>query len=191
MRRSLLPAVLLLVLVAPPAPAHGWLFRRPAEVRYYSYYAPAPVYWMPVRTVAYPVYVHPIIEVAPPMIEVAPPVVSIPDLAVPVPAPPSTLPEVPRMPPAGATSLRPDTSFFDLYTGVGRGGAAARASVAFWNLTPGALTLRVGGQEQTLPPGRSVRLELPRLFAWQVAGRASQTASIPASHSTAELLIRR
>ena len=185
MRRSLLPAVLLLLLVAPPAPAHGWLFRRPAEVRYYSYYAPAPVYWMPVRTVAYPVYVQPLIEVAPP------PVVSVPALAVPVPAPPSTLPEVPRMPPADTTARRADTSFFDLYTGTGRGGAADRASVAFWNLTPGVLTLRVGGQERALPPGRSVRLDLPRLFAWEVAGRGAQTATIPAGHTTAELLIRR
>ena len=59
----LLPALVLLTLAPSPARAHGGLFRRPAEVRYYSYYyAPAPVYWMPaVQTVTYPVFVRPVI----------------------------------------------------------------------------------------------------------------------------------
>jgi hypothetical protein len=42
-----------------------------------------------------------------------------------------------------------------------------------------------------MPAGRSLTLDLPRSFTWQVAGRAAQAATIPPADGTAEILIRR
>ena len=46
-----------------------------------------------------------------------------------------------------------------------------RCSIAFWNLTGGALSLRINGRDHVLSAGRSLTLDLPRTFAWQVSGR--------------------
>ncbi len=187
MRRCLLSMVVLLVLGTVPARGNGWLFRRsvgPTEVRY-SYYLPGPVVWVPVaQPLALPVLVPPVVSL--------PAVTNVP-MAVPSPAPPSAVPDLPA-PPPGTSALKQGTPYYDLYSGATRPGTplpSGRCSVAFWNLTGRALTLRIGGQERTLPPGRSLTLELPREFAWNVVGREAEAAHIPSAHTTAEILIRR
>lgn len=200
MRRCLLSVVLLLALGTVPARGNGWLFRRsagPTEVRY-SYYLPGPVVWVPAaQPVALPVFVRPV--VSSPVVSL-PPVTNVPmnipmnvPMAVPSPAPPSAVPDLPA-PPPGTSALKQGTPYYDLYSGptpLATPPASGRCSVAFWNLTGRALTLRVAGQERTLPPGRSLTLELPREFGWNVVGREAEAARIPTDHTTAEILIRR
>ncbi|HKB38283.1 MAG TPA: hypothetical protein VKD72_17690 [Gemmataceae bacterium] len=200
MRRCLLSVVLLLALGTVPARGNGWLFRRsagPTEVRY-SYYVPGPVFWVPVaQPVALPVFVPPVVSL--PVVSL-PPVTNVPmnipmnvPMAVPSPAPPSAVPDLPA-PPPGTSALKQGTPYYDLYSGptpLATPPASGRCSVAFWNLTGRALTLRVAGQERMLPPGRSLTLELPREFGWNVVGREAEAARIPTGHTTAEILIRR
>jgi hypothetical protein len=97
------------------------------------------------------------------------------------------------MPSQAATSLRPGERYYDVYSGATRMTSASEtsASVAFWNLTGQTMTLSVAGQTHVLAAGRSVTLDLPRSFTWQVPGRATETTQISAGHTTAEVLIRR
>jgi hypothetical protein len=174
MRHPLLLTALLLFPGTGAAHGHGGLLRRSAASVEVRYAVPAPVVWIPVaQPLALPVFAAPVWM---------PTVVNVP-LAVPSAAPPSE---------TGA--LKPLTAYYDLYSGTTRPGvplASGRCSVAFWNLTGRTITLRAGGQDRALPAGRSVTLELPHEFAWNVVGREAEAARIPASHTTAEILIRR
>lgn len=193
MRRVLVLAVLVLWLPTP-ARAHFWLSRRPVETRYsYSY---APMYYAPSYYVPSPVYWVP-----------AEPPVTVPEsvvlpLAVPSPAPPSALPELPPLPsrpappimppadPATTTARRVGEPYFDLYASQRKGKPSAGASVAFWNLTAGTLTLRVQGRDWDLPPRRSLKLDLPRNFSWSVVGRQAEQTRLAGNSTAAEILIR-
>jgi len=174
MRHRLLLVALLFALGTGPACGHGGLIRRPIAPTEVRYYLPGPVVWMPVvQPMTLPVFAAPVSR---------PAVVNVP-LAVPSAAPPSE-----------ANALKLATSYYDLYSGATRPGVPlpdGRCSVAFWNLTGRPITLRASGQERVLPTGRSVTLELPREFAWNVVGREAEAARIPAGHTTAEILIRR
>src|SRR5262245_44048132 len=194
MKRSLTLAILLVRLLVSSSQANFGLFRRQTEVRYY--YAP-PVYVVP----NYQPVFYPFIETAPavvfpqpapittfpavPAVPALPPRGTIIQQATPTPAPPSITPE-PPMGPTGTTSFRVSDRFYDLYSGATRMAATSDlCSVAFWNLSGQTMTVRVDGRDVVLAPNRSVTLDLPRNFTWQVAGRAAEVAQINSSHSAA------
>ena len=87
--------------------------------------------------------------------------------------------------------MRPGESFYTLHPGPpGMDRTDDRCSVAFWNLSGRALTLKIEGREYSLSLGRSVTVELPRAFAWSVSGREVEASRVPAGHPSAEILIR-
>lgn len=187
MRRSLWLALLLLGL---PVSAHGFGRSRGAvEVRPSYYYVPAYSYYVPVG----PRVVYPL-----PPVFVAPPITVSP-YATPVVAPASVSAEPPladspraSVGESASTSQRPAGSFYSVLLGPrGMERSDGRCSVAFWNLTGRTLSLRIDGRDHVLSAGRSLTLDLPRSFAWQVSGREPEATRIAGESTTAEVLIRR
>ena len=182
-RFRLLIAVAVLLATTVPASAHfGFLFRPRATTAYY--------YAVPV-TVIYP---DPVVCI---------PVDNLPQLfAQPSPAPATSNKEPPlvdqgKPSPSSTESKKaqtPTEHYFDAYAVAGKGAtprADGRFSVSFWNLSAGALTLKVGEQRTTLSAGRSVTLNLERRFQWQIEGREAQTAQVATNESGLEIVIRR
>lgn len=216
MRRSSWLAFVVLLMVTATASARG--FRRATEVRPSNYYAPSYSFYYPVAPqvvysysvptpvhVARPIYVEPTVRYAPPVtytpaVTFAPPVDFTPiTFATPAAAPAAEI-EEPRLTPrplpieraAPSTSLRPGESFYSVTPGPrGRDTGDQYCSVAFWNLTRGALSVRIDGRDHVIGAGRRLTLELPRSFAWHVNGREAEATRIAAGHSTAEVFIRR
>ncbi len=205
MKRVLLLTCTFCLLSSWPAQANFGLFRRPATVTR-SYYYPVPVYvaptYYPMVVPTYPVVPAPVYPSAPPVpVPVVPPpappsVAPSPVMpyAPPSSAPPSATPEPP--PPPGGTSVsqRISDRYYDQYPVAPRSEATVateRCSVAFWNLTPSPLTLRVGSETRVVAAKQSVTLSLPRSFVWQIVGRGSETMQIAARDAGMEILIRR
>ncbi len=186
MRRWLLLALFVFALEVAPLSANGFgMVRRPSEVRS-AYYFPSVVY----VPVAAPV-VFPMVP--------AQPFILTP-YALPLAAPASTTVEPPLFQQPrprvseGSTSLRAGESSYQVLPGpmrMGRDGESERCSVGFWNLTSKPLTLRINNRDWPLTPGKSVTLDLPPTFAWQIAGREAEATRIPSGRGTAEVLIRR
>jgi len=63
--------------------------------------------------------------------------------------------------------------------------------VAFWNLTDRELSLKIDGDARRLPRGKSVTLDLPPQFVWQIDGREPKTERVPSTESALEIVIRR
>ena len=203
MRRASL-AILLVGLIATPAPAAGYVIVRPVEVRSAyplpSYYCPAPFY--PSFYPALPVFsttpfVSPLAlpRTAPASMPTA--TTSTEEVPLPVPRRPSVSvepvpsPSTPSAPPA-PSAARPGEPFYSVQPGpAGKDRADRRCSVAFWNLTGRPLSVRIAGKDHTLSTGRSLTLELPCVFAWQIEGREAEATRLPGGHPTAEVLIRR
>jgi hypothetical protein len=182
-RLRLLIAISVLLAITVPASAHfGFLFRPRATTAYY--------YAVPV-TVIYP---DPVVCI---------PLDNPPQLfAQPSSAPASSNKEPPLVDPGtpspSSTESKkahtPTERYFDAYAVAGKGAAPradGRSSVSFWNLSAGALALKVGEQRTTLSAGRSVTLNLERRFQWQIEGREVQTAQVAANESGLEIVIRR
>jgi len=198
MRRSIWLALLFLTLATSTASAHGFgTSRRPVEARTSYYSVPSVVYYYSAAPRF--VYSAPPVFAAPPII-FTPPVRFAP-YASPVAAPSSVTGEPPLADPgrrstgessSPSTSLRSGGSFYSVLPGPrGMERSDDRCSIAFWNLTGGTLSLRIDGRDHVLSAGRSVTLDLPRTFAWQVSGREPEATRIAAGSATAEVLIRR
>jgi len=142
---------------------------------------------------AAPVFVAPPLTVAP--------AATIVPYAFPVAAPASVVAEPPLADPARRTtsdssppsaSPRSGGSFYSVLPGpAGMERSDDRCSVAFWNLTGRTLAVRIDGRDHVLGAGRSLTLDLPRTFAWQVSGREAEATRVAAGSPTAEVLIRR
>jgi hypothetical protein len=127
-----------------------------------------------------------------------------PILARPVPAPPSAGPvgaperlhppaSTPALPATPQPGVRESREYFDLYFDSPRGGDKPnpdRATVGFWNVTDRDLSVKIGAETKVLLRGKSLTLELPRQFVWQVEGRAQRAETIPAENGALEIVIR-
>jgi hypothetical protein len=66
-----------------------------------------------------------------------------------------------------------------------------RCTVGFWNLTDQDLTLAVQNQSRDLPRGKSLSLDLPREFVWQLKGREVHTERVATGESGMEIVFRK
>lgn len=113
--------------------------------------------------------------------------------AIPTEAPASTLTatqEPPKVSPPAVSESR----YFDAYPRTDASQsvpAPYNCRVTFWNLSPGPLTLLVGGRAQTLARGKSAIMQLPWEFVWRVAGRETRTQQVPLTETALDVVIRR
>jgi hypothetical protein len=191
-------AAVLLVLISPLAARadFGW-FGHARPVR--SYYYPVPVVYAPVAPVVY-VPVAPVVCQPPPVVAVPQPSYPPPPAngyATPAPAPASGSPPPSRMPSEPPSTSGPgvkESRFYEPYSVASFNPAkerGERCSVVFWNVTGRDLTLRVNRESRTLPRGKSLTIELPRQFTWQVEGHDAQVETIAPGDAAVEFVIRR
>jgi len=196
-------AVLLLLGLPLAALAHGLGLR----TRSVSYYAPATVQAGPVLVCVPMVPLCP--SPAPAFLpSPTPPPRATEIYARPTPAPPSTapataapplaVPEAPRTPappsPRRTSDVRESQSYYDTYAGTPPDPAKPagdRCTVGFWNLSSRDLTIKINGQAHSLPRGKSLQVDVGRLFVWGVDGRELQQESIAQGESAIEVVIRR
>jgi len=85
------------------------------------------------------------------------------------------------------------SGYFDAYplaTPPAKPAAPDRVAVGFWNLSDRDVTVLVAGQNHTIQRGRSLKVEVPREFTWQVAGREPETRRVPAADGGLEIVLR-
>ena len=66
-----------------------------------------------------------------------------------------------------------------------------RCSIEFWNLTNKDLILKVDGQSRTVMQGKSLAVDVPRRFTWQIEGRDVNQENIAMGEAALQIVIRR
>ncbi len=119
----------------------------------------------------------------------APPSTTPAPLTDAVPPTKSAPPPPPRTPAVTDTGSYYDTYVRALHNSERREGS--RPTAEFWNLTERDLTIKVDGQRHVVARQKSLLVEVPRQFIWQIEGRDPQKEQIATGESALELVIRR
>jgi len=101
----------------------------------------------------------------------------------------SASPPPPRTPAVTDTGSYFDTYVRALHNSERREGS--RPTAEFWNLTQHDLTIKVDGQRHIVAKQKSLLVEVPRQFIWQIEGRDPQKEQIATGELALELVIRR